>query len=179
MTLAIAITLLQFACLAWGAPLADKIAESRIAAIGAEDLLPIKAGLKASTKNSYLLDIVPPEVDGVPWKIRPLRIGRARVEVHDAAGKLVEAYDYEAPSSLVFDNYRSVHTLLRDVPGIALEIVDNQIVIRGKPEHQGDAEKILQVQAAYVDHVLNLAVDSQRLCETRICRPVNPLIKDI
>ncbi|MGZ3713182.1 MAG: hypothetical protein ACXVBE_15570, partial [Bdellovibrionota bacterium] len=124
--------------------------------------------------------ITSPQLDVVPGstskevRVKPLRKGNAVVTVYDTAGNLRNKINYQFVSGVLAERLKEVRRLLGDVKGLTIEIVGDNIVFNGKLLDPNDTERVLQVQAAYVDHILNLAVDSQNLCKTRICREDPP-----
>jgi hypothetical protein len=103
-------------------------------------------------------------------KVIPLKKGAADLTLFDECGQARRKIAYRVITTDMHNNYLYVSYLLRNLPGITVEVVGEQIVVDGKPASDRDAERILSVQAAYSDRVLNLATKSENLCKTRICR---------
>lgn len=103
------------------------------------------------------------------YKTIPLKKGATSVVFSDEAGKVRRRISYKVVTNDLFTRYEAVRYLLRNVRGVLVEIVDNRILIDGKVENEADREKVLTVQAAYYDVVLNLAANSENLCATRNC----------
>lgn len=102
-------------------------------------------------------------------RLIPLKKGSTAVVIFDRNGKLREKRIYNIVTNDLSQKTITIRALLKSVDGITVETLDDRIVIDGRLEDEDDRERVLQVQAAYYDVVLNLAVPEPNLCATRQC----------
>lgn len=102
-------------------------------------------------------------------RLIPLKKGSTAVAIFDSQGKLREKLIYNVVTNDLSQKTLTIRALLQNVDGISVEALDDRIVIDGRLEDEDDRERVLQVQAAYYDVILNLAVPEPNLCATRQC----------
>jgi hypothetical protein len=152
--------------------------ESRMVGIGDIDLLTYDFNV-AMPSDLPLTIRVDPGSNPKELRVVPLKRDSLSISIYDTEGKLRNKINYQFVSGPLIARLREVRHLLENVKGLTIEIVGNYIVFGGKLIDPNDTERVLQVQAAYVDHILNLAIDSQNLCKTRICREDPPPLPDL
>ena len=141
---------------------AESAEQEHLLAIGSMEY--VKGTLQGShVSNNSCLEVR----DNFDGTLRVVAIRKGESDLFLAGDRVIH---YNLVSNQALRTRKYVSELLSDVPGIRIGIVDSMVGIRGKPANAADEEKILSVQAAYVDDVLNLAVGNAHLCETHQCR---------
>lgn len=112
---------------------------------------------------------VQPGVSPRQLRVIPVKKGSTAVIVYDTKGKMLRKLIFNVVTNDLSQRTITIRALLKKVEGITVEALDDRIVIDGKLKDEEDRERVLQVQAAYYDWVLNLAVPVADLCATRRC----------
>lgn len=131
-----------------------------MAAVGTVDLVDLEGRAEQVwAANRAVVEAQPGDRPG-QWKIVALKKGVSAVNFYASDGKLVRRVVYQVVANNLLSRLRTLKQLLAGVRGIGLQIIDDKIVIDGDlVSHQTvvrDMDRLLMVQEAYKESVLNL-----------------------
>jgi hypothetical protein len=161
--------LLPLLVLAASAFAAAPAEENRLIGIGelVREQLPFAAA-EAKASNKFMIDTTPGRSPS-EWLVGALNTGDATVQFSDTKGKVRKVIHYHLIRWELLVHLGYVRQLLKTAKGVTVRVVDQKIVIDGKPSDEHARNAVLMVQAAYFGDVLNLATPSDKLCETHRC----------
>lgn len=153
-----------------GPPMNDSGDDVYTVAVGSVNILDFDTDVAPNplVGNKTIAE-VQPGVSPRQLRVIPVKKGTTAIIVYSTEGKQVRKLIYNVVTNDLSQRTITIRSLLKKVEGITVEALDDRIVIDGKLKDEEDRERVLQVQAAYYDWVLNLAVPVADLCATRRC----------
>ena len=110
-------------------------------------------------------------------RFEPRRIGVATLTVRDSKGQKIVEYYIDVKKSNLSKIIREVRSLLVDIEGIEIKIINNRVVVDGQILLPGDMNRIVSVLSQYskeeVDSMVSLSPLAQRKIAQFIERDIN------
>jgi pilus assembly protein CpaC len=110
-------------------------------------------------------------------RVNPLKTGSTSLIISMENGKIAKRYIYNVIKGDLSAKVFTIRHLLEDIEGITIAGLDDKIVIDGELVVPRDLDRILQVQEAYKDVVLNL-VTLSKLSRDAIAKRMQKEIND-
>lgn len=133
------------------------------------DVLSFKGDFKKVASASYSKEVN-------TLRFVPLREGIATLTVHDQAGKVVAEYRLDVKKSKLDAVVREMQSLLGDIEGINIKVVNNKVVVDGQVLLPRDMNRIYNVVTQFGDQASSLVALSplaQKKIAEFISRDIN------
>lgn len=101
-------------------------------------------------------------------RFTPIKPGVATLSIHDKKGTKLFEYRIEVRDSTLTKTVREVRSLLSDIEGISVKILNDKVVIDGKVVHPEDLNRVVAVTKQYRPDMVSSLVEVSPFAQQKI-----------